>query len=47
MHKCKSETIKLLEENLGSTLVVIDLTNIWGDLPLQSRETKEKINRTI
>ena len=40
MHICKSETIKL-EENLGSTLLDIDLTNIWGDLSPQSRETKE------
>ena len=41
MHKRKSETIKLLEENLGSTLLDIDLTNIWGDLSPQSREKKE------
>ena len=40
----KLETIKLLEENIGSKLFDISLSNIFLTLSLQSRETKMKMN---
>ena len=41
----RHETIKLLEENIGSTLFDISLSNIFLDLSPQARETKAKINK--
>ena len=41
----RPETIKLLEENIGSTLFDISLSNIFLDLSPQARETKAKINK--
>ena len=40
-----SETIKLLEENIGSTLFDIGLSNIFLDMSPQARETKAKIDK--
>ena len=43
---CKaSKTIKLLEENTGSKILDISLSNIFSDISHQARETKEKINK--
>ena len=42
----RHETIKLLEENIGSTLLDISLSNIFLDTSLRARETKAKINGT-
>ena len=39
------ETIKYLEENIGSTLSDISLSNTFLDLSPQERETKAKINK--
>ena len=39
------ETIKLLEENITSTLFDIGLSNIFLDLSSQARKTKVKINK--
>ena len=39
------ETIKILEGNIGSTLLGISLSNIFSDMSPWARETKEKINR--
>ena len=39
------KTIKILEENIGSTLSDISLNNIFLDLSPQARETKAKINK--
>ena len=36
------KTIKILEENKSSMLFDISLSNIWGNLSLQARETKVK-----
>ena len=41
----RPETIKLLEENIDSTLFDIRLSNIFLDLSPQSRATKAKINK--
>ena len=41
----KTETIKLLEESIGSILFDISLSNIFLDLSSQARETKAKINK--
>ena len=40
----RPETIKLLEENMGSTLLDISLCNIFLEISPQARETKIKIN---
>ena len=39
------ETIKLLEENIGSTLFNFGLSNIFLDMSPQAREAKAKINK--
>ena len=39
------ETIKLLEENIGSTLFDISLSNVFLDMSPQTKETKAKINK--
>ena len=39
------ETIKILEENIGSKILDISQSNIFSDMSLQARETKEKINK--
>ena len=41
----RPETIKLLEENIGSMLFDISLSNMFLDMSLQERETKTKINK--
>ena len=41
----RSETIKLLEENLGSKLFDISLSNMVLDMSSQAKETKAKINK--
>ena len=41
----RPETIKLLEENIGSTHLDISLHYIFLDISSQVRETKAKINR--
>ena len=38
--KCRSETIKLLEENTGSMLFDMSLSNVSSDMSTQTRETK-------
>ena len=40
-----SETIKLLEENIGSKLFDLVLSNIFLDMSPQARATKAKINK--
>ena len=42
----KSETIKVLEENIASMPFDIGLSNSFLDLSPHSRETKAKINST-
>ena len=39
------ETIKLLEENIGSKLFDISHSNIFLDMSLQGRETKARIDK--
>ena len=40
------ETIKILEENIGSTFFDINLSHIFSNtMNTQARETKEKINK--
>ena len=41
----RPETIKLLEENIGKTLSVINHSRILYDPPLQVMEIKTKINK--
>ena len=41
----RPETIKLLEENKGSTLFVIGDSSIFLDMSPQAGETKAKINK--
>ena len=41
----RPENIKLLEENIGSMLFDISLSNMFLDMSLQERETKTKINK--
>ena len=41
----RPETIKLLEENTGSKLFDVTLSNILLDLSPQARATKAKINK--
>ena len=43
--KIRPEIIKLLEENIGSLLFDIGLSNIILDTSPQARETKAKINK--
>uniref|UniRef100_A0A9L0T7K4 Uncharacterized protein n=1 Tax=Equus caballus TaxID=9796 RepID=A0A9L0T7K4_HORSE len=44
--KVRPETIRLLEENLGSTLFDISIKRIFSDtMPSQRRETIERINK--
>ena len=38
----RPKTIKILEENLGSKISDIALSNILSDISPQARETKEK-----
>ena len=39
------ETVKVLEENIGSKISDIACSNILFDMSPQARETKEKINK--
>ena len=39
------QTIKMLEENIGSKISDIARSNTLSDISLQARETKEKINK--
>ena len=41
----RPETVKLLEENIGSMLFDIGLGNIFLDITPQARETKAKISK--
>ena len=41
----RPETIEILEENLGTTLSDIGISNIYLDLFPQARKTKAKINK--
>ena len=41
----RPETIKLLEENIGSMLFDIGLSNIFCNMSLQAKVTKTKISR--
>ena len=41
----RPETIKILEENIGSKISDIAHSNILSDISAQARETKEKINK--
>ena len=41
----RPETIKILEENIGSKISDIACSNILLDISPQARETKEKINK--
>ena len=41
----RPDTIKLLEENIGSTLFDINCSNIFFDLSSKAKETKAKINK--
>ena len=41
----RPETIKLLEENIGSTLFDTGLSNIFLDVSLQAKEAKANINK--
>ena len=39
------ETIKLLEENIGKTLLNINMSNFFMNVSPLARETKEKMNK--
>ena len=41
----RPETIKILEENIGSKILDSACSNILSDISPQARETKEKINK--
>ena len=41
----RPDTIKPLEENMGSTFFDLSLSNIFLDLSHQARETKAKITK--
>ena len=41
----KTDTVKLLEENIGRTLFHINCSNIFLDLYPKAKETKAKINK--
>ena len=43
----RPQAIKLQEENIGSTLFHIALSNIFLDMSPQAREIKEKINKNL
>ena len=43
----RCETIKILEENIGSKILDIACSNILSDISPQERETKEKINKWV
>ena len=43
--KCKAQTIKLLEENIGRTLYDIHHSKILFDPPPREMEIKTKINK--
>ena len=45
-YKCKTETIKLLGENIGKTLSDIYHIKILYDPPLRVMEIKTKINKS-
>ena len=40
-----SETIQILEENIGSKISDISCNNIFANISLREREAKEKINK--
>ena len=44
--KCRPETIKLLEENIGKTLSDINHSKILSDPPPRVMEIKAKINKS-
>ena len=39
------ETIKLLEENIGKTLLNVNMSNFFMNIPPQAMETKAKVNK--
>ena len=41
----RPETIKILQENIGSKISDIAYSNIFPDISPQAREIKEKINK--
>ena len=41
----RPETIKIVEQNIGSKISDIGHSNILSDISPQARETKEKINK--
>lgn len=41
----RPETIKIAEENIGSTLIDIAISNIYLDLYIQAKKTKAKIKQ--
>ena len=41
----RSETIKTVEENIGSKISDIAYSNILSDIPPQARGTKDKFNK--
>ena len=43
----RPETIKILEENIGSKILDIAHSNTLSDISPQARETKEKINKVF
>ena len=43
--KISHDTIKALEENIGSKISAIPLSNIFANTCLKAREIKEKINK--
>ena len=45
MSNVRPETIKILEENIGSKISDIIHSNFLSDISPQARETKEKINK--
>ena len=40
----RPETIKILEENIGSKIIDLAYSNFLSDISSQARETKENIN---
>ena len=42
----RPETIKFLEENIGSNLTDIGLSGVFVDLTPEAKEIKQKINET-
>ena len=41
----RPDTIRILEENIGSKTLNISHSNIFSDIAPQARKTKEKINK--